>query len=184
MINEAVIRPRRKVVGFLWLSALCLIVGGLALSTWSVKRRLAAGFHFRMTGMVAINSHVTKLELSAELERDGLSIAHFGDVFEWHDILYVSQQRRLVLLVIEAKGDTPAADLLYTLYDANNMPLASGKLQAVSDGDDVVSATKNVMLDDKKQYVVYGPRGQVRWRATHVIIDDHIPAATRGVIHR
>src|SRR5262249_28306590 len=150
-------RPRRKVTRLVWLSALFL-VAGLALNVWSVKRNLDVGFHYRMTGMVATPTQVKKVELSSELERDGLRIAHFGDVFEWHDFVLVSKQRRLVLLAIEAKEDTPAADLLYTLYDPNNLPLASGKLLSVTDVGDVVRGN-NIMCDDQKRYVVYGRHG-------------------------
>ena len=183
MINETAIRrPRRRIIRFLWLSALVLVLGGLALNVWSVKRSLDLGFQYRMPGRVVTTSHVTTVELSPELERDGLRIAHFGDDFEWHDVLLVSRQRRLVLLAIEANKDVPAADLLYTLYDANNLPLASGKLHMVTDADDVVGRN-NIMCDDQKRYIEYGPHGSASWRATHVIIDDNITAASRAVIH-
>jgi hypothetical protein len=184
MVNETPIRlRRRKVVRGLWLSALLLVGIGSALTVWSVKRSLDLGFHYRMPGTVVTASHVTKVDLSPELERDGLRIVHFGDDFEWRDILLVSRQRRLVLLAIEASKDVPATDLLYTLYDATNSPLATGKLQAVAEADDVVGAT-NLMCDDQKRYVVYGPRGSAGWRATHLIIDDSIAAANRAAIHR
>ena len=75
MINETPIRLcRRKVIRFLWLSALLLLGAGLALVVWSVKRSLDLGFHYRMPGMVVTTSHVTKVELSPELERDGLTV--------------------------------------------------------------------------------------------------------------
>jgi hypothetical protein len=184
MINETPIRlRRRKIIRFLWLSTLLLLGAGLALIVWSVKRSLDLGFHYRMPGMVVTTSHVTKVELSPELERDGLRIAHFGDVFEWHDVLLVSRQRRLVLLAIEANEDIPAADLLYTLYDANNVPLGTGKLHAVTEAGDVVSVN-NLMCDDQKRYVVYGPHGSAGWHATHLIIDDNITTANRAAIHR
>ena len=159
MKSETPIRlRRRKVIRFLWLSGLLFLGAGLALIAWSVKRSLDLGFHYRMPGMVVTTSHVTKVDVSPELERDGLRIAHFGDDFEWHDVLLVSRQRRLVLLAIEANKDTSAADLLYTLYDANNLPLATGKLRAVTDADDVVSVN-NIMCDDQTRYVVYGSTG-------------------------
>lgn len=184
MIDETPIRlRRRKVVRFLWLSAFLLLGAGLALSVWSVKRSLDLGFHYRMPGTAVATSHVTKVELSPELERDGLRIAHFGDDFEWHDVLLVSKQRRLVLLAIEANKDTPAADLSYTLYDVNNVPLATGKLRAVTEADDVVSVN-NIMCDDQKRFIVYGPHGSAGWRATHLIVDDNVTTANRAAIHR
>jgi hypothetical protein len=184
MINETPIRlRRRKVIRFLWLSALLLVGAGLGTIVWSVRRSLDLGYHYRMPGMVVTTSHVTKVDLSPELEREGLRIAHFGDDFEWQDVLLVSRQRRLVLVAIEANKDVSAADLLYTLYDANNLPLATGKLHAVTEPDDVVSVN-NLMCDDQQRYVVYGPRGSAGWRATHLIIDDNIAASRRAAIHR
>jgi hypothetical protein len=164
----------------LWLFVVLALLAGLLCYAWSLKRNFDRGYRYHVRNPGVETSKT--VELSPELQREGVGITSFGTGCEMHGFNFLRRERRRVFLTIEPEPDPSAAALLYTLYGADSIPLSSGKLRPSTDVDDLTSETE-LIVDNDKAFKVGSNAACVK-SATHLILDDNLWIATRVVIHR
>jgi len=156
------------------------LLGGGSFNAWWLMTSLDRGFRYR-SGASGVETNKT-VELSNELEREGVKITSFGFGCEIEGYNFLRKERRRVFLTIEPAPEPSAAELRYTLYGTGNASLSSGMLCPVTNVDDLTR--REELIVDNDRAIKTGSGAECVKRATHLIIDEKLTIATRVVVHR